>query len=173
MVDVVLVDSDDNPLGMAEKMLAHQAGLLHRAFSVVLLRENEGHTECLLQQRAMVKYHSQGLWSNACCSHPGADEDIVDAAKQRMHEELNFSCSLKPVGSFIYQAELDTGLIEHELDHVLVGHFDDDVPAPNSEEVMAVRWIGVDDLRKALQCEPEQYTPWLLHVLEIALGAGN
>ena len=117
---VILVDENDNKLGLMEKLKAHEKGVLHRAFSVFLLNKSN---ELLLQKRAFSKYHSPGLWTNTCCSHPRDNETVIEAANRRLVEEMGISSSIKPLLSFIYKAEFDNGLIEHELDHVVIGNF--------------------------------------------------
>lgn len=168
---VVLVDEHDHTLGTMDKLQAHKEGVLHRAFSVFVIRNHSSHTknnpEILLQQRAKDKYHSGGLWTNTCCSHPRLDEDIVEAAQRRLQEEMGFSVPLKWMGSFIYKAVLPNALIEHELDHVLVGDFTEanltpDAHIPfNPNEVADTRWISITDLKQDLAAHPERYTPWL------------
>lgn len=171
---VVLVDKHDQPTGRAEKMLAHQQGLLHRAFSVLVFKEPAlpitGDSLLLLQQRALDKYHSPGLWTNTCCSHPREGEDIVLAGERRLHDELGFSTPLKHIGYFHYTAHFPNGLIENELDHVLVGSIDDDVTIkPVPSEVAATRWISVTDLQTELAADPSRFTPWIGQALAIVL----
>lgn len=153
---VILVDANDHQTGVAEKMDAHRKGLLHRAFSVFIIN-SQG--QILLQQRAFSKYHSGGLWTNACCSHPKPGEKILDAAHRRIQEEMGFDCALKYVYNFTYKVKLDNELTEHELDHVLVGLYDGPVrPAP--EEVCNYRYIDIEDLEREMQIEPESFTTW-------------
>ena len=128
---VVLVDENDNELGVMKKMLAHEKGVLHRAFSVFIFNSKG---ELLLQQRANHKYHSAGLWTNTCCSHPRPNETIKDAAHRRLFEEMGMVCDLKIIDNFIYKANFDNGLIEHEFDYIIKG-FSDAVPAINKDEV--------------------------------------
>lgn len=158
---VVLVDEQDNEIGVAEKLTAHQNNLLHRAFSVFIYR-NHAEIEILLQQRAMHKYHSAGLWTNTCCSHPQPGEAILAAGQRRLQEELGLVSSLQQIGSFTYNAHFSNGLSEYELDHVLVG----EVPVecsvePNPDEVLATRWIKLDQLTHELAANPAHFTPWL------------
>lgn len=155
-IDVVLVDASDRELGVMEKMDAHVQGILHRAFSVFIYN-NKG--EMLLQQRADAKYHSAGLWTNACCSHPLPGEDLVTAANRRLKEELGIQADLTSVFSFIYRADLENGLIEHEFDHVLVGVCNDD-PVLNPDEVKACRWLSDESICKLLEETPENFTAW-------------
>lgn len=141
---VVLVDQDDQKLGLMEKQQAHVAGLLHRAFSVFVFNSKG---ELMIQQRAANKYHSPTLWTNTCCSHPRDNETYEQAAHRRLQEEMGFDCQLDFKFSFIYKAHLDNNLTEHELDHVFIGTFDDE-PNLNPDEVMAYRWVELQDLKK-------------------------
>lgn len=156
MEKVILVDENDVPIGEMEKMEAHEKGVLHRAFSVFIFNENN---ELLLQKRALSKYHSGGLWSNSCCSHPRIDETVVEAGTRRLVEEMGFSVPLEAVFSFIYRAELDNELTEHELDHVLIGRYND-APKMNPEEVEDWKYIGLDELASDMTTHPERYTEW-------------
>ena len=153
---VVLVDREDNELGLMEKQQAHVAGLLHRAFSVFIFNSNG---ELMLQQRAASKYHSPTLWTNTCCSHPRENESYLEAAHRRLVEEMGFDCDLNFKFNFIYKANVDNGLTEHELDYVFVGTFDDE-PNLNKEEVMAYRWVEMEDLKKDIIKNPQNYTAW-------------
>lgn len=153
---VILVDENDRALGTMEKMEAHEKGLLHRAFSVFVFNNND---ELLLQQRAETKYHSGGLWTNTCCSHPRPEEETLDAAFRRMEEEMGMSCVLEPVFQFTYKAALDKGLWEHEFDHVFIGRTNA-LPEINPEEVMAYRYASIDDLRAEISAHPERFTVW-------------
>lgn len=161
---VVLVDETDCEIGLAEKIEAHQKCLLHRAFSVFLFCDSE----LLLQQRALHKYHSPGLWTNTCCSHPRSGEEIIEAGKRRLLEELGITTELKDIGWFRYIAHFDNGLSENELDHVLVGTISKELLIqPNPEEVHATQWITIDNLRRELASHPEHFTPWLSKALEV------
>lgn len=153
---VILVDQQDREIGVAEKLEAHRKGKLHRAFSVFLFNAKD---EMLLQQRAAEKYHSGGLWSNACCSHPRPGEQTEAAARRRLREEMGISCNLNKAFDFIYRAEFDNGLIEHELDHVFIGRYDG-AALPDPGEVMAHRWVSIDTLKKDLAIAPENFTAW-------------
>lgn len=153
---VVLVDREDQELGLMEKQQAHVAGLLHRAFSVFIFNSKG---ELMLQQRAATKYHSPTLWTNTCCSHPRQDETYKNAATRRLIEEMGFECELSYKFKFIYKANLDNGLTEHELDHVFIGIFDGE-PHLNPSEVMAYRWVEMEDLKKDMQKNPQNYTAW-------------
>lgn len=156
MENVILVDENDTPQGVMEKMEAHEKGLLHRAFSVFIF-DSEG--RMLIHQRAEEKYHSGGLWTNACCSHPRDGETAEMAAHRRMKEEMGFDCELESVFQFIYRAELDQGLTEHELDHVFVGKYEGEIQ-PDPEEVMDYRYISIEQLDKELKSNPSRFTEW-------------
>lgn len=153
---VVLVDENDQQIGLMPKMEAHEKALLHRAFSVFVFNKNK---ELLLQQRALHKYHSPGLWTNTCCSHQREGEDNVTAGKRRLQEEMGFVTDLEETTWFIYKAPFDNGLTEHELDHILVGNYNDD-PKINPDEVAAFKWMSLDDLKADIQNNPEIYTAW-------------
>lgn len=175
MERVILVNEHDQLLGVEEKMIAHQKGLRHRAFSVFVYRLNlvESSVEFLLQQRHPEKYHSGGLWTNTCCSHPRPDEDIVEAAERRLKEELSLTVSLTQVNSFEYRAEFENGLIEHEIDHVLVGEylgeFQGDPGAFDPKEIQQIQWLTVDHIREKLVESPTLFTPWFKQAFDIAL----
>ncbi|MCJ8288721.1 MAG: isopentenyl-diphosphate Delta-isomerase [Crocinitomicaceae bacterium] len=162
MENVILVNELDEPIGEMEKMEAHEKGVLHRAFSVFVFNQKD---ELLLQKRASSKYHSGGLWSNSCCSHPRTGESVVEAGKRRLLEEMGFSVPLEAVFSFIYKAELDNSLTEHELDHVLIGRFDD-LPEINLDEVEDWKYIGLDTLTSDMKSHPESYTEWFKIIFE-------
>jgi isopentenyl-diphosphate Delta-isomerase len=153
---VVLVDPDDKPIGTAPKLQAHLEGRLHRAISVFVFNDRG---EMLLQRRAESKYHSGGLWSNTCCSHPRPGEETIAAADRRLREEMGFQAPLEAAFTFRYRAELEAGLVENELDHVFVGTTDAE-PKPDPREVDAWRWIGPADLRRELAERPETFTAW-------------
>jgi len=153
---VILVDINDQEIGVAEKMAAHRQGWRHRAFSIFVLN-SQG--QLLLQKRAIAKYHSGGLWTNTCCSHPRPGESTIDAAYRRLQEEMGFSCPLVEIFSFTYRAELGD-LIEHEFDHVFQGQFDGE-PILNPSEAEDWQWIDLDDLKTAVQIQPHLYTYWL------------
>ena len=159
---VVLVDQDDQKLGLMEKQQAHVAGLLHRAFSVFVFNSKG---ELMIQQRAASKYHSPTLWTNTCCSHPRDNETYEQAAHRRLQEEMGFDCELEYKFNFIYKAHLENDLIEHELDHVFIGTFDDE-PKLNPDEVMAYRWVELDDLKKDMEKNPQNYTAWFKIIFE-------
>ncbi len=163
---VILVDPHDQQIGVEEKLKAHREGKLHRAFSVFVFNAKG---EMLLQQRAAQKYHSGGLWTNACCSHPRPGEAIEQAAARRLREEMGFACQLHKAFHFIYKAGLDGGLIEHEFDHVFVGHYGGNIN-PDANEVADYCWRQThavnDDLKQSL----EKYTVWFKLAFERARG---
>ena len=156
MERVVLVDEKDNPLGTMEKMEAHEKGVLHRAFSVFIFNNNG---EMLLQQRAFSKYHSGGLWTNTCCSHPRDGETTIEAAHRRLQEEMGFDCEIEKAFDFIYKKNLDKGLTEHEFDHVFIGEFEGEV-CFNKEEVNAYIYLPVQAVLEEVNQCPEKYTEW-------------
>lgn len=162
---VILVDENDNQLGLMEKMEAHEKGLLHRAFSVFLFNSKG---EMLLHQRAFSKYHSGGLWTNACCSHPRDNEKTINAAHRRLVEEMGFDCEIEKAFHFTYKSLLDSGLTEHELDHVFIGEYEG-VINPNPEEVESYKYISVDELTKDIESNPHNYTEWFKICLEEVL----
>jgi isopentenyl-diphosphate delta-isomerase len=153
---VILVDENDNQIGVMPKMEAHEKGVLHRAFSVFTFNEKG---ELMLQQRAAHKYHSPLLWTNTCCSHQRSGETNLEAGKRRLQEEMGFTTELKEVFSFIYKAPFDNGLTEHELDHVLVGYFDVE-PNINKEEVEDYKWMLLEDVKSDIDKNPSIYTEW-------------
>ncbi len=153
---VILVDINDKPIGLMPKMEAHEKGILHRAFSVFIFNSKN---ELMLQQRALVKYHSPGLWTNTCCSHQRQNEENTAAGKRRLFEEMGFTTELTVKTSFIYKAPFDNGLIEHELDHILVGKFEGN-PKINKEEVENWKWMNMDLIKKDIIANPETYTAW-------------
>lgn len=156
MERVILVDNSDNTLGTEEKMKAHKLGLLHRAFSVFVFNQQG---ELMLQQRAFTKYHSPGLWTNTCCSHPREGETIQSAAHRRLKEEMGFDCDLAGIFDFIYKADVGQGLTENEFDHVLVGQTDEQ-PEINREEVNDWKFLPMEAIRKDMVKNPEAFTVW-------------
>lgn len=159
---VILVDENDNDIGVMEKLQAHQEGLLHRAFSVFIFNDKN---ELLLQQRAVTKYHSGGLWTNTCCSHPRPNETIKDAANRRLFEEMGMGCDLKIKTNFIYKTPFENGLTEHELDYVLIGNTNQN-PIINKEEVESYKWLSVSDIKKDIVSNPNHYTSWFKIALD-------
>ena len=153
---VILVDKNDNELGTMEKQEAHVKGLLHRAFSVFIFNDKN---ELLLQRRAVKKYHSGGLWTNTCCSHPRQNEKTEDAAKRRLIEEMGMRSTLKKQFDFVYKAKLDNNLYEHEFDHVFFG-FTNDLPIINPEEVEEYTYKTLEDIGNEMKTIPDKYTEW-------------
>lgn len=153
---VVLIDREDQPIGRMEKQQAHHAGLLHRAFSVFVFNSKG---ELLIHQRAAEKYHSPKLWTNTCCSHPRENENYEQAAHRRLKEEMGFDCEIEEKFHFIYKTELEPGLFEHELDRVFVGFYEGEMNL-NPEEVMDAKWISIEDLKKDMGHNPDNYTVW-------------
>ena len=153
---VILVDKNDNQVGLMPKLEAHEKGVLHRAFSIFIFNSKY---ELLLQKRASSKYHSGGLWTNTCCSHPREGEDILDAANRRLDEEMGIKTSLRKVYDFIYKAELDNQLTEHEFDHVFYGVFDND-PILNKEEAEDFKWVDMETLNNDIIKNEVNYTVW-------------
>jgi isopentenyl-diphosphate delta-isomerase len=159
---VILVDAHDKPLGTAGKLDAHRRGLKHRAVSA-LVRNSDG--LMLLQQRAAGKYHSAGLWANACCSHPRPDESIATAVSRRLREEIGVDCPLQPLFTTSYRATVSNDLVENELVHVFGGLHDGAV-VPDAGEVSAWKWISLPDLLADQQAHPERYAVWFLHYMQ-------
>ncbi|WP_224483721.1 isopentenyl-diphosphate Delta-isomerase [Robertkochia aurantiaca] len=153
---VILVNENDEQIGLMEKIEAHEKALLHRAFSVFVFNDKG---ETMVQQRALHKYHSPGLWTNTCCSHQREGETNVQAGKRRLMEEMGFQTDLEDVLSFIYKAPFDNGLTEHEYDHVMVGHYNGD-PDINPDEVADWKWMSLEDIKREMQTTPEKYTAW-------------
>ena len=153
---VILVDKNDNQIGLMEKIEAHKKAVLHRAFSVFILNDNN---ELLLQRRALSKYHSPGLWTNTCCSHPREGESVINAGIRRLREEMGFETEINNLFSFIYKAEFDNGLTEHELDHVLLGRYNK-APLINKLEVSDWKWTNMEFLKKDVVINPDLYTVW-------------
>ncbi|MBU4141770.1 isopentenyl-diphosphate Delta-isomerase [Patescibacteria group bacterium] len=153
---IILVDKNDCEIGLGEKLKVHQEGKLHRAFSIFVFNSKG---KLMLQQRAKSKYHSGGLWTNTCCSHPRAGEKIESAAHRRLKEEMGFDCEVKEIFSFIYKAKLDHGLWEYEFDHIFAGKFDGE-PKINPEEADGWKWTELSDLKKDILKNPKNYTVW-------------
>lgn len=154
---IILVDTEDNEIGVSDKLMAHQSGQLHRAFSVFIFNSK---AELLLQQRAGTKYHSPALWSNTCCSHPKPGEGTLEASRRRLREEMGMECDLEFSFSFIYKFQFTNGLIEHEFDHVFFGNRDDP-PKPDPTEVKDWKYMSLKDLEHDIYLHPGNYTPWL------------
>lgn len=156
MTQVILVDENDKPVGVSEKMKAHVEGMLHRAFSIFIFNDQG---EMLLQQRALNKYHSGGLWTNACCSHPAPGEETMVAAKRRLSEELGFAVSIEEVFDFVYKTDFDNGLTEYEFDHVYAGQYDGEINF-NEQEVMDIAYKSISAIKQLLQSNPQIFTAW-------------
>ena len=154
--NVILVNEQDQQIGLMPKLEAHEKAVLHRAFSVFVLNDKN---EVMLQQRAHQKYHSPLLWTNTCCSHQREHESNIEAGTRRLQEEMGFATELKELFHFIYKAPFDNGLTEHELDHVMFGRYNG-LPEINIEEVEAWKWMAIDDIKKDMQNDPENYTVW-------------
>jgi len=153
---VILVDETDFPTGKMEKMEAHRKGVLHRAFSVFIFNSRG---ELMMQQRSFSKYHSPGLWTNTCCSHPRVGEYTIAAAHRRMKEEMGFDCKMEEIFSFTYQADVGNGLTEHEFDHVFIGIYDNP-PQINREEAENWKFMLMADIKKDMLESPANYTVW-------------
>lgn len=162
---VILVNNEDTERGTMEKMEAHLRGELHRAYSVFIFNSKN---ELLLQRRAINKYHSGGLWTNTCCSHPQPGENMNESARKRLIEEMGIDCALKNVFNFIYKIKLDNELIEHELDHVFIG-LSDESPKINLQEVMEWKFVEIIEIKKSLELNPESYTVWFKIIFERVL----
>ena len=159
---VILVDEEDNKIGLMPKMLAHEKALLHRAFSVFIFNDKN---ELMLQQRALEKYHSPGLWTNTCCSHQRDGEDNIQAGMRRLYEEMGFETDLEESVSFIYKAPFDNGLTEYEFDHVLVGRYNEE-PKINADEVASWKWMDLEELKIDMALNPDNYTIWFKIIFE-------
>ena len=157
---VILVDENDVSRGIMEKMEAHQKGELHRAFSVFVFNSKN---ELLLQRRALDKYHSGGLWTNTCCSHPLPEENLMESAHKRLQEEMGFDCKLTESFNFIYEANLGD-LIEYEFDHVFLGKYDGEIN-PNPDEVQDYKWVDKEDLKRDLKNNSQKYTAWFIKLI--------
>lgn len=151
-----MVDSRNRELGVMDKTEAHKLGVLHRALSVFIFNTKN---EMLIHRRAMGKYHSSGLWSNTCCSHPRPGEKVGDAATRRLREEMGMSAELTEVFDFIYKADLGNGLYEHEADHVFIGITDED-PKPDTNEVMEWKWMEAKTISDDMDVNPNNYSVW-------------
>lgn len=159
---IILVDKNDNEIGTEEKLKTHQQGKLHRAFSILIFNSKN---ELLIQKRAKTKYHTPGLWTNTCCSHPRKGKNIKEEAKKRLKQEMGFDCELKEIFTFIYKAKFKNRLTEHEYDHVFTGQFDG-TPKPNPNEADDYKWISLEKLKKDIKKSPEKYTPWFKIILD-------
>lgn len=160
--NVILVNEHDEQIGLMPKLEAHQKAVLHRAFSVFVLNSQN---EIMLQQRAHQKYHSPLLWTNTCCSHQREGETNIQAGTRRLHEEMGFVTELKELFHFIYKAPFDNGLTEHELDHVMIGYYNE-APLINSDEVESWKWMKIEDVKNDMEVHPELYTVWFKIIFE-------
>ena len=159
---VILVDVNDNPIGLMNKLEAHEKAVLHRAFSVFILNDKN---ELMLQQRALHKYHSPLLWTNTCCSHQRENETNIQAGTRRLREEMGFETELKEMFHFIYKAPFDNGLTEHELDHVMLGYYNE-VPKINKDEVENWKWMKIEEVKNDMIMNPNLYTVWFKIIFE-------
>ncbi|MDX1470586.1 MAG: isopentenyl-diphosphate Delta-isomerase [Flavobacteriaceae bacterium] len=159
---VILVNENDEQIGLMGKTEAHEKALLHRAFSVFIFNADN---QLMLQKRAEHKYHSPGLWTNTCCSHQREGETNIEAGKRRLMEEMGFVTELEETISFIYKAPFDNGLTEHEYDYILVGNYEDE-PNPNPDEVSDYRWMELAAVKQDIQEHPERYTVWFRIIFE-------
>jgi len=153
---VILVNEQDKQIGLMPKLEAHQKALLHRAFSVFIFNDKN---ELMLQQRALDKYHSPGLWTNTCCSHQRDGETNIEAGKRRLQEEMGFVVDLQESISFMYKAPFDNGLTEHEYDHVLLGKYNNE-PVINTSEAASWKWMLIEEVKDDIAIHPELYTEW-------------
>lgn len=154
--NVILVNTKDEPIGLMPKLEAHEKAVLHRAFSVFVMNDKN---QIMLQQRAHHKYHSPLLWTNTCCSHQREGESNIQAGSRRLFEEMGFNTELKELFHFIYKAPFDNGLTEHELDHVMIGYYNES-PTINPEEVEDWKWMGIEEVQNDIQLHPRKYTVW-------------
>jgi len=160
---VILVDENDKKMGISEKMVTHRKGLLHRAFSIIIYNDQK---KLLLQRRALSKYHSGGLWSNACCGHPRPGEYIMDAARRRLVEEMGFECELEEKFTIHYYANLENEMVENEIDHVLVGYKNDNRLIINKDEISEWRWSSLDEIANDINKNPKAYTTWFIKIID-------
>ncbi len=163
---VILVDETDKEIGLMEKMEAHRKGVLHRAFSICLFNSK---SQMLIQRRSLGKYHSPGLWTNTCCSHPRKGETTIEAAHRRLEEEMGIAADLEKAFSFVYKTRLEHDLIEHEYDHVFIGRFDGE-PSINSSEVQEWKYMDIKEILSEIKRFPELWTEWFKIIMpKIAL----
>lgn len=161
MEQVILVDENDNEIGTMEKMEAHRKGLLHRAFSILVFNSRG---EILIQKRSLKKYHSGGLWTNTCCSHPMPNESMANAIRRKLMQEMGIEVETRFAYKFTYKIALNDDLTEHEVDHVFIGYFDGE-PVINTDEVDAWRFVTIEELRSNVAANPEEYTHWFKLIL--------
>lgn len=169
MESVILVDKNDNQIGVEEKIKAHKEAKLHRAISIFIFNSKN---ELMLQKRNKNKYHCGGLWTNTVCSHPKPNESLEEAVHRRLKEEMGFDCEMKEVFSFIYTVKFDNGLTENEFDHVFIGKYDKN-PVLNKEEAEDFKWISLNDLKIEIEKSPEKYTYWMKQILDRVNDAVN
>lgn len=162
--DIVVVDYEDNQIGKTSKELAHSKGILHRAFSVYIINEKK---EVLLQKRNINKYHSGGLWSNTCCSHPTSNCDLLEFASERLYQELGIEAQLEEIGQFVYRNEFDNKLIEYEYDHVLFGVVTGEKVVPNVQEIDSFAWYKINEIEEMLIENPKLFTAWFFQSFHI------
>ncbi len=167
MEKIILVDENDNETGTEEKIKAHKEARLHRAFSIFIFNSKG---KLLIHKRTKTKYHSGGLWTNTCCSHPRPGEATEQAAHRRLKEEMGFDCDLKEIFTFIYKKQFENGLTEHELDHVFLGKCDAE-PDPDPEEAEEWKWADTEELKNDMKKNPDKYTYWFRLSLERVLDA--
>ncbi|WP_418263844.1 isopentenyl-diphosphate Delta-isomerase [Flavobacterium faecale] len=160
--NVILVNEKDEQIGLMPKLEAHEKAVLHRAFSVFVLNDKN---EMMLQQRAAHKYHSPLLWTNTCCSHQREGETNLEAGSRRLYEEMGFETELKELFHFIYKAPFDNGLTEHELDHVMIGYYNE-APIINTDEVQDWKWMAIEAVQKDIKSNPDSYTVWFKIIFE-------
>ncbi len=167
-IEVILVDKDDNQIGVEEKQRAHlNGGKLHRAISIFVFNKKG---ETMLQRRALTKYHAAGQWGNTACSHPAPGEATMAAAHRRLREEMGFDCEMKEAFPFIYKADVGKGLTEQEYDHIIFGSYEGE-PVCNKEEVAEWKWMRLESLKADIQKNPENYVPWLRLMLDRVIKA--
>ncbi len=166
---VITLDSEGSPVGQMEKQEAHLKGVFHLAFSIFIFRKAASSYELLIQQRALSKYHSGGLWTNTCCSHAEVNIPIKDTAQKRLKEEMGFSCPLQNVGTFKYKAFVGQGLIENELDHVFIGFSNEENISLNLNEASSCEWVSLALLEERLKNKPATFTAWFAPALKLAL----
>ena len=162
MTNIILINENDQEVGTGEKLMVHQMGLLHRAFSILIFNSNN---ELLIHQRTSHKYHSGSLWTNTCCGHPNANEEISAAAHRRLGEEMGFDCPFDFLYKFQYRAEFENNLIENEIDHIFIGNYDCDFEV-NPDEVADYQWVMVDNLLEEVSENPQKYTFWFKEILK-------
>lgn len=160
---IAIVDENDRITGFEDKLKVHELGILHRAYSIFVLNKKN---ELLLQKRASIKYHSAGLWTNTCCSHLPKGKGMVDAAKERLKEEMGFECKLSPLFVFRYRIDFQNGLIENEIDHIFTALWEG-IPSPNPMEVDEYKWLSLDLIKADLDLNPEHYTFWFREMFEL------